>query len=151
MFAIKRYQEPGTAAKKKMSQQLEKSIVLKPERLYFESSPTAKWILIILISLAGSTFAGLLQVHFYYVSTYMQFITIRLSVKKAADIMAMMSAVFTAGKIVSSYISIKVKPIIMITYHFATMCAAVVIIYFGQNSEIMLWVGNGLMGKSGLN
>lgn len=152
MFLLKRYREPGPEFTKKLSQQLERppkriQAIEGSQAVIIEKSPKVKWTLIALTSLSLSTIGGFELIHFYYCSTYIQFLPIHLSVKKAADIMSLMSTTYTIAKLVSALIAIKVKAEIMIIYHFVILIASMAILYFGSGSEMMIWIGNGLIGN----
>ena len=73
---------------------------------------------------------------------------LRLSAKTAANIASLMATTYTVTKIFAAGIAFKVKAEIMISYHFVILVIAMAVLYFGSNSELMLWVGNGLLGMN---
>ena len=56
-----------------------------------------------------TTFAGMEMAFLSYSSAYYQIIPIRFSAQKAAELNSVMSATHTLGKLISAFISIKLK------------------------------------------
>ena len=137
MFLIKKYR-PSIAVDKN-----ESSDETKPELL----SKKVKYSLIALIGINLSTYAGMEMCHFSYLSAYYQDLPIHLSAAKAAEILSVLSATLTLGKLVSAFISIKVKPEIMISYHYVILAISMALLYFGSNNELIIWIGNAVAGK----
>ena len=101
---------------------------------------------IILIAIFLATYTTLELAHFGYSSTYYQFITLRLSASESAEIFSVMASSFTIGRCLSAFIAIKLKPKIMISYHFFLIFVALIILYVGQLSDRLIWMGNIVLG-----
>ena len=105
-----------------------------------------KYILIALLSLSMTTFAGMEMAFLSYSSAYYQIIPIRFSAQKAAELNSVMSATHTLGKLISAFISIKLKPNIIVAYSFVIIFVSLTIIYMGVNTSWAIWTGNALIG-----
>ena len=134
MFIIKRYRPPN-------AEEARLTDGSKPEL-----SKRVRYSLIALIALSLTTFGGMEMIHFAFSSAYYQDLPIHLSAQKAAEVMSVVSATLTMGKLFSALISVKVKPETMIIYSYVILAIAMTLLYFGCNSELMIWVGNGIIG-----
>lgn len=101
---------------------------------------------IVLIATFLATYTTLELAHFGYSATYYQFIALRLSASESAEIFSVMASSFTIGRCISAFIAIKLKPKIMISYHFFLITVALVVLYFGQTSDRLIWIGNVILG-----
>ena len=99
-----------------------------------------------MLALSLSSFGGMEVAHLSYAPTYYQDLPIHLSAQKAAEVMSVVSASLTFGKLVTAFISIRVKSEIIIAYHLVILAISMAVLYFGCNSETLIWIGNGLMG-----
>jgi hypothetical protein len=70
-----------------------------------------------------------------------------LTAPRAAQILSVMATSYTIARFLSSIIAIKVVPEIMIIYHLCIIAVSTAVLYFGQNIEWILWVGNAMIGK----
>ncbi|XP_054166590.1 uncharacterized protein LOC128964056 [Oppia nitens] len=111
-----------------------------------KQSPVMKWTFVALIAFSLSTYGGFEMLHIIYSPTYYQYIPLKLSAQKAAEILSVSSTTLTIGKLISAFIALKVKAHIMISYHIIILAVSMCILYFGQNSELMIWIGNILIG-----
>ena len=110
-------------------------------------SPLVRNIVVVLVALSLNAANGISFGHIFYSSTYYQYLSVGISASKAAQILSVMSATFTIGRLVSVFVAIKVKTDIMIAYHLIIICAAMIFSYFGQNSITSIWIGNALIGR----
>lgn len=153
MFVLKRYVPPKEQLKNK--ELLNQSSDIKnyssencSSKTNLVDSPTKhRKLLIILTAICLSTYGALELTYFQYSSTYCQYFGLRITAPNAAIIMSAMAGSYTAGRCLSAFIAIKVKPEIMIIYHFGTIIAAVCVLFFGQNYITLIWIGNVMMGK----
>ncbi|CAG2172181.1 unnamed protein product, partial [Oppiella nova] len=100
----------------------------------------------VLIAIFLANYTALELAHFGYSSTYYQFIGLRLSASESAEIFSIMASSFTIGRCVSAFIAIRLKPKVMISYHFIVIGVALTVLYFGQTSERLIWFGNVIIG-----
>ncbi|XP_054163819.1 major facilitator superfamily domain-containing protein 4B-like [Oppia nitens] len=101
---------------------------------------------IVLIAIFLATYTTVELAHFGYSSTYYQFISIRLSASESAEIFSIMASSFTIGRCISAFIAIKLKPKVMIAYHFIVIAVGLTTLYFGQSSVKFIWLGNVIIG-----
>jgi hypothetical protein len=104
-------------------------------------------LMIGLAALFLAAYTALELTHFQFSSTYYQYIDNPVTASRAAQILSAMATSYTIGRFLSSIIAIKVVPEIMIIYHFCIIAVSMVVLYFGQNTEWILWVGNLMIGK----
>ncbi|CAG2108471.1 unnamed protein product [Medioppia subpectinata] len=76
-----------------------------------------------------------------FISTYLQYIPLKLSAKKAAEIASASALCYTIGRGISALVAIKVKPQRLIQSHFCIIFIAMSIIIFGQQYIALVWVG----------
>ena len=76
-----------------------------------------------------------------FISTYLQYIPLKLTAKTAAEIASASALSYTIGRGISVLIAIKVKPQNLIQSHLLIIFIAMSVIMFGQNSMTMLWIG----------
>src|SRR5699024_5159298 len=62
-------------------------------------------------------------------------------------IMGILSAEYTLGRLASAFISMKLRPDIMISYHFVTLLAALSMLFFGRNDQMWITIGTAMLGK----
>jgi hypothetical protein len=103
-------------------------------------------LMIFLVAICLSIYGALEAVHFQYSSTYYQYFDLRITAPKAALIVSAMAGSFTIGRCVSTFIAIKVKPEIMIIYHFRILIIAMCVLFFGKNYITLIWIGNIIIG-----
>ncbi len=103
-------------------------------------------LMIFLVTICLSTYEALEMVHLQYSSTYYQYFNLKITAPKAALIISSMAGSFTIGRCVSTFIAIKVKPEIMIIYHFCIMIIAMCVLFFGKNYITLIWIGNIIIG-----
>ena len=148
MFFIKRYKIPERKTQTS-SEKFESNLGItgNTSQPAVEISPRTRKILITLVALSLSSYAGLETNFFNYSSTYYQYLPIDLSAAKAAEVMSIMTATYALGRGVSAYISSKLSAEVMITYHIVIMFISLAILYFGQNSMALIYTGNALIGR----
>ena len=101
---------------------------------------------IVLIAIFLATYTTVELSHFSYSSTYYQFISLGITAREAAEIFSIMASSFTIGRCVSALIAIKLKPKVMIGYHFFVIFVALIVLYMGLKSDRLIWLGNVIIG-----
>ncbi|CAG2104658.1 unnamed protein product, partial [Medioppia subpectinata] len=76
------------------------------------------------------------------VVNYFQYIPIHMSSQAATDFMMATTAASTVARLISTYISSKLRPEIMLTYHLVIISVAFGLLYFGQKSVTFMWIGS---------
>lgn len=103
-------------------------------------------LLIALFAIFLSIYCSLEIQHFNYSSTYYQFIPLHISAQNAAEILSVMSTTYTIGRCVSAFVGLKVGPKIMIIYHLFIIIIAMAVLFYGQHSLTLIWIGNIIIG-----
>ena len=150
MFFIKRYKIPEKQIQTSNDKTNDKQIVIegKPSEQRLELSSTTRVVLIALFALSLMSYIGLENVFMTYASTYCQYLPLKLSASKAAQLTSILSATYTSGRLISALISSRVRTEIMFCYHIVIIGISLVILYFGQNTEILLYIGMCTLGQS---
>ena len=156
MFFVKRYEFTKPSMRRKIS---EDTLCESGVEVYGSTSTETSNIIeisgsyhrdrrlnIVLIATFLATYTTLELAHFGYSATYYQFIALRLSASESAEIFSVMASSFTIGRCISAFIAIKMKPKIMISYHFFLITVALVVLYIGQTSDRLIWIGNIILG-----
>lgn len=96
-------------------------------------------VLIALMALILMSQFGIEVTFMLYTSTYFQSLPIRVSAPKAAEMMSIMWTTYTIGRGVSALIAAKLRAEVMLTYHLVIIGISLVILSFGQHSEILIY------------
>ena len=150
MFFIKRYKPPQTE-----SQAIDEKnnvLITDPNAVQapMEQSPRTRKVLIALFAMMLNSYSSLEAVYFGTAPTYLQYLpNVVISAEKAAEIMMVLSIFYTLGRLLSAFISIKVKPEVMLSYHLVAMATALTILYICQNgtTTTLIYIGNGILGN----
>lgn len=104
-------------------------------------------LLIALLALLLALYAELEFAYIQISPTYSQYIPLRVSASKAAEIASVLSVAYTVGRGLSFFVAFKIRPAIMITYHFMIMLIGfLILVIFARNSLTMLWIANIVLG-----
>lgn len=76
-----------------------------------------------------------------------QYLDIHLSAPLSARVQSIMSTSFTLGRLITAFISLKVKPDIILCYHYVLLIGSIVFIYFGRDNLTMIYAGNVILGE----
>ena len=140
MYFIKKYQPPQITLNQY------KNVCNAPDLPSHALSPKIKYLLLTLLSISMTTYAGMEMAFLSYSSAYYQIIPIRFSAQAAAELNSVMSATNTTGKLISTFVSIKLKPHIIVAYSYVIIATSLVIIYIGVNQSWAIMIGNALIG-----
>ena len=100
-------------------------------------------ILIVIITCIFLAFYSISEViYLEFGATYFQYIPIRLSASKAAEIFSAMSLSYTIGRGINIFVALKVKLHIIIAYHFLIIITAIITLLTVDKSLIHLWIGS---------
>ncbi|CAG2109152.1 unnamed protein product [Medioppia subpectinata] len=98
-------------------------------------------------ALALASYNALEGVHMGSLPTYLHYLPlVNISSQRAADVMTLMTSTYTVGRLICAYISLKLRPEIMITYHTILIFISILIMQFGKTSMVAIWVANGIIG-----
>ena len=114
-----------------------------------EQSPRARKVLIALFAFILSLYSCFEIVYFSLCPTYLQYLpNIVISAPKATEIFIVMAITYTLGRLVSAFISIKLKPEVMITYHLVIIGIGLAILFIAHHASttILIYIGNGIIG-----
>ncbi|CAG2105485.1 unnamed protein product [Medioppia subpectinata] len=105
-----------------------------------EGAPKLLIIIVTCIFLAFYSISEVIYLEFG--ATYFQYIPIRLSASKAAEIFSAMSLSYTIGRGVNIFVALKVKLHIIIAYHFLIIITAIITLLTVDQSLLHLWIGS---------
>jgi len=133
MFVIKRYRTPS---------KLNTENTDKYQSKLFENSNSPRVLIIILSSIFLAFSCGSEGVLLQFGATYYQYIPLKLTASKSAEIVSAMALTYTIGRGISVLIAMKVKPEHMIAYQFLILLIGITILLFGQSSTTLIWIGS---------
>ncbi len=133
MFFLKTYRTPS----KKLKQNNSES---QPKLFDRERSP--RLLIIILVSVFLAFYCVSESVYKHYSSTYFQYIPLKLTASKSAEIVSAMALTFTIGRGISVFIAFRIRPQLMIAYHFLILITSLIILFLAKNSLNLLWTGS---------
>ncbi|XP_054161819.1 sodium-dependent glucose transporter 1-like [Oppia nitens] len=133
MFLVKKYRYVPIKAK-----EIEDKSKLK----LFDREGAPKLLIIIITCIFLAFYSISEVIYLEFGATYFQYIPIRLSASKAAEIFSAMSLSYTIGRGINIFVAFKVKLHIIIAYHFLIIIAAIITLLTVQHSLIQLWIGS---------
>jgi MFS family permease len=145
MFVFKRYETPSQKSAKNTNID-QNSNPTKTSTKLFDVKESPRKLFIILFSIILSTINASVVTVYNFGPTFYQYITIKLSASKSAEMMSAMALSYTISRGISTFIAIKIKPQNMIAYHLLILLIAETILFFGQSSLTLLWIGTLIIG-----
>lgn len=121
------------------------TIDLPSEDKDFSSIPNRTWK-IALISASASTYIAAELGYFAFVTSMYQKLDIQLAASTATQVQSIMFATYTMGRLLSAFISLKVKPDIILAYHFVIILISVAILFIGKDNLTLIYIGNSALG-----
>ena len=106
-----------------------------------------KYTIIILIAVALSTTTSAYKSHQQYGPTYYQYLPIGIKAEKAAEITTVMLIFFTIGRFSAVFETQIMSTELMITIHTIIAIFSQILLYFGQNIEIIIWIASAFIGN----
>lgn len=85
--------------------------------------------------------------HFYFSAAMFQYLDIHLSAATSVHLMSLSSFAYTMGRLVTSFISIKVVPDIILFYHYIILFTSLGFLYFGQHELTYITIGTMMIGN----
>jgi hypothetical protein len=111
------------------------------ETKLFDRKSSPRVLSIVLVSVFLAFYCVSESVYLNFSATYFQYIPLKLTASKSAEIVSAMATSYTIGRGISVLIAIKIKPQLMIGYHFVILITSIIILLFGQNSITLIWIG----------
>ena len=119
----------------------EKQDLLQKSPKLFETMHSQKVFLIVLVSLLLAFFSASETIFFAFSATYFQYIPLKLSASKAAEVVSAMAMTFTISRGMAILIAIRTKPQKIIAIFLSILLLSMFILFFATNSMTMLWTG----------
>ena len=107
----------------------------------FERMHSQKLILLILVSLLLSFFSASESAFFAFSATYFQYIPLKLSAGKAAELVSLMALTFTISRGMAILIAIRTKPHNIIAIFLTILLMSLIILFFASDSMTFLTLG----------
>ena len=95
-----------------------------------------------LLAIYGSAELG----WFNFATTMWQYLEIHLDAPTAAQAQSILSGAYAFGRLLSAFISIKVVPQIVLSYHFLIMATGLSTLYFGQHNKSVIFGASAVLG-----
>lgn len=110
------------------------------------ADPLRKWKMMLAVLLYGTCDTTQLA-YTTYSPTIWQFMDIQLSASESARISSVMTATNTIGRLITGFISLKLKPDTILMYHYAIIIISGLVLFFGQNNLTIIYIATGALGK----
>ncbi len=133
MFLVKRYRNDSEILKNNNN---------CSETKLFDRKSSPRVLSIILVSIFIAFYCVSETVYLMFSATYFQYFPLKLTASKSAQIVSTMATSYTISRGISVLIAIKIRPQLMISYHFLIIITSIIILFFGQNSITLVWVGS---------
>lgn len=75
-----------------------------------------------------------------------QFLEIKLTAQEAAQQLTLLGATFTGGRLLTALIALKLKPDLIMTYHYAIIIGSLLLLFFGRHDRMLITIGNCILG-----
>ncbi len=133
MFLVKRYRNDSEILKNNNN---------CSETKLFDRKSSPRVLSIILVSIFMLFYCVSETVYLMFSATYFQYFPLKLTASKSAQIVSAMATSYTISRGISVLIAIKIRPQLVISYHFLIIITSIIILFFGQNSITLVWVGS---------
>ena len=124
-----------------------------PDEVQLAISPTPRETVVsrrklklILAALFLATYDGAEIGYFYYSPTMLQYMDIKLTASVAAHVSSVLSAAYTSGRLLTAFISLKLKPDIIVSYHFVIILVAQVVLFIGRDNQTIIYIATAILG-----
>jgi MFS family permease len=107
----------------------------------FEKLYPQKLVLIVLVSVLLSFFSASESAFFAFSATYFQYIPLKLSAGRAAELVSMMALTFTISRGLAVLIAMRLKPHYIIAIFLSILMISLIILFFSTDSLWLLWLG----------
>src|SRR5699024_11198376 len=88
---------------------------------------------------------------FSFATTMFQYLEIHMSAINSAHAQSLFSATYTTGRLLTAFISLKLTPDHILSYHYVAILAGLATLYFGQLSQSAIYAGCAVFGKFFMN
>ncbi len=145
MFFAARYRKPETVVEEKE----DKEVVLKNK-----DEATSDKVKVISfrktkLALLGICVATYVACEFGYVAfsiSMYQYLPIHLSAPLSARVQSIMCTTFTLGRLLTAFISLKLKPDLILAYHYVILLGSIAFLYLTQHNLNAIYAGNVVLG-----
>ena len=84
---------------------------------------------------------------FSFATAMYQYLEIKMDATTATHMQSVVSATYTLGRLTTAFITIKLVPDVIISYHFVTLITGMLVIFFGRNSQTVIYAGSAILGR----
>lgn len=149
-YFTNRYEPPSkttdqqVATTENFSQEKEGQVILEeePEKEEVSNRILKLSLCAFLLAIYGSAELG----WFNFATTMWQYLEIHLDAPTAAQAQSILSGAYAFGRLLSAFISIKVVPQIVLSYHFLIMATGLSTLYFGQHNKSVIFGASAVLG-----
>ena len=99
-----------------------------------------------LCSLCLATYASAEFGWFAFSTAWLQYLEKPLTATESAHVMSVLAGTFTAGRLVTAFISMKVSSDAIIAYHYVVCLASFAFLYLGRNHLLLIYLGTAALG-----
>lgn len=124
--------------------QFEERLRKSPPKKYrkFRESECQEVLLIILVSLFLAFFTVSETIYLRFGATYYQYIPLEFTANQSAGMVSVMAMIYTIGRGISFFLSIELKPQLVIGYHTLVLIMSFIVLILGQNKLTLLLIGS---------
>ncbi|KAI2805923.1 hypothetical protein BLOT_004933 [Blomia tropicalis] len=108
-------------------------------------SESKRALKLIMVAICLGTYDAAEIGYFFFSPSMFQYSKV-LSAEEGAHVLSVLSAAYTIGRLVTAFISIKIRPDVIISYHFVIVIIAQSILFFGHDSPPLIYVGTVILG-----
>ncbi|OTF70693.1 hypothetical protein BLA29_005916 [Euroglyphus maynei] len=137
LFFIRRYRKPGDDL-------VDENDIEEINNNHISQYQSLRKFKLILVALLLGAYDAAELGYFYYSPTMLQHLKVEPS--EAAHVLSVLSAAYTIGRLVTAFISLKLTPDIIMTYHLVIIIAAQTCLYFGRHNLTIIYITTALLG-----
>ena len=101
---------------------------------------------LILTGLCLAIYAAAEFGHFSFSTSMFQYLEIGLSASQSAMVTSILSATFTLGRLLTAFISIRLQPDLIISYHYAIIIISLGVLYIGRHNLVVIYLSTAGLG-----
>ncbi|CAG2163524.1 unnamed protein product, partial [Oppiella nova] len=144
MYVIRRYEVPEQILPDTIDYKNKKSEQKK--NLFKTSDESPRKTLILMFAILLMFYNACEGLHFQFGPSYYQNMELRLTANRAAGIISVLAIAYTIGRGVNVFVAIKIRAKAMIEYHFLIVIIGFILLFFSQNSLVVLRIANLVLG-----
>ena len=100
-----------------------------------------------IIGICISTYGTAQFTYMYFSASLLQYMDIKFSPSEANQVLALVSITYTLGRLLTAFITLKVKVDFVIVYHYLIVICAMSAIFIGRDDRLVIYIASAFLGN----